>query len=29
MDDIGRVYCAGHVSPDFTEVFAANPLGAR
>jgi hypothetical protein len=29
MDDIGRVHCPGHVSPDFTEVFAANPVGAR
>jgi hypothetical protein len=29
MDGIGRVHCAGHVSPEFTEVFAANPVGAR
>jgi hypothetical protein len=29
MEDIGRVHCPGHVSPKFTEVFAANPLAAR
>jgi hypothetical protein len=26
MDDIGRALCPGHASPDFTDLFAANPV---
>jgi hypothetical protein len=29
MDDIGAKHCPGHRSPDFNDVFAANPVGAR
>jgi hypothetical protein len=29
MDGVARVHCAGHVSPEFTEIFSANPVGAR
>jgi hypothetical protein len=29
MDSVAQVHCAGHVSPAFTDVFAANPVGAR
>jgi hypothetical protein len=29
MEDIGRRHCPGHASPDFTQIFAANPVGAR
>ncbi len=29
MDSVAQVHCAGHVSPAFTDIFAANPVGAR
>jgi HD domain-containing protein len=29
MDSVARVHCPGHVSPAFTDIFAANPVAAR